>query len=478
MMLRSVVCVLSIFLFLSINAQYTLINDAVKNPNEFIIYDTDFPAAAFFAERRQALRDSLPANSVAVIFSGQLKTRSLDMDFDFHQNPNLFYLTGLNEPDAMLLIFKNEEASDTLKTNEILFVQPKNPTAELWSGKRMGVKNALKNLCIKTVLPNTAFSDFMISFDQFSKITYIPTGSDIKDNPRDRGDLFSLYQHFKEKTEGLQTLDSQLLLEILAGMRQIKKQDELNLMIKAINITCNAHKELMKTVEPGMFEYQAQAIIEYMFKNRGAENPAFPSICGSGENSCVLHYSSNRRKLQKRDLMVVDVGAEYHGYCADVTRTIPVDGTFTDQQKAIYKLVLKAQKSALLKCVEGRKFWEPNETAQDVIANGLLELGIIKNRNDYHKYFPHGTSHYLGLDVHDVGLFNYLQKGNVITVEPGIYIPSGSDCDPKWWNIGIRIEDDVLITSGEPEVLSAGAPKEIEEIESLMQKTGTSIPDR
>ncbi|MFQ5336007.1 MAG: aminopeptidase P N-terminal domain-containing protein, partial [Flavobacteriales bacterium] len=360
---------------------------------------------------------------------------------------------------------------------EILFVQPKNPAVELWSGRRMGVDMAGRLLGIQAVLPNTAFSDMSLTFKEFDKITYTPLSSGMQDDPRDRGDLSSLYKHFREKISPVSaSVDVVFLHDKLAAMRQVKQQEELNLMIKAIDITCNAHRELMKAVEPGMYEYQAQAIIEYKFKTGGAEHPAFESICGSGENTCVLHYSTNRRQLNMGDLMVVDVGAEYHGYCADVTRTIPVSGTFSNDQKLIYEIVLAAQKAGIAQCRAGKKFWEPNDAAKEIIANGLLQLGIIHSKSEYHKYFMHGTSHYLGLDVHDVGQFNYLMKGNVITVEPGIYIPEGSDCDQRWWNIGVRIEDDVLITGGEPEVLSSSAPKEITAVEELMRQTSPLRP--
>ena len=224
-----------------------------------------------------------------------------------------------------------------------------------------------------------------------------------------------------------------------------------------------------------MTEYQTEAIVEYVFKHHGAEYPGFPSIQGSGENSCILHYTSNRKPLYSNNLLVSDIGAEYHGYTADVTRTLPVDGKFSPEEKAIYNIVLEAQQAGIDACKKGNKFWDPHKAAQAVIAKRLLELGIIKHSYEVNKYFIHGTSHYLGLDVHDAGLYNSLQPGNVITVEPGIYIPAGSDCDPKWWNIGVRIEDDILITEDQPEVLSSKAPRKVEEIENLMQQAQQSV---
>jgi Xaa-Pro aminopeptidase len=183
-----------------------------------------------------------------------------------------------------------------------------------------------------------------------------------------------------------------------------------------------------------------------------------------------LHYSSNRKQLNGQDMLVADAGAEYHGYTADITRTLPTDGHFSTEEKAIYNIVLEAQKAGIKACLPGNNFWDPHQAALKVIQKGLAELGITKNAKDYTKYFMHGTSHYLGLDVHDAGLYGRLQPGNVITVEPGIYIAEGSDCDPKWWNIGVRIEDDILITDAQPINMSASVPREIEEIEQLMKE--------
>jgi Xaa-Pro aminopeptidase len=223
-------------------------------------------------------------------------------------------------------------------------------------------------------------------------------------------------------------------------------------------------------LEPGMKEYQAQAVAEYIFKKEGSEYVGYPSIVGGGENSCILHYETNRKKLEAGNLLVIDAGAEYHGYTADVTRTLPVNGVFSPEEKAIYNIVLEAQEAGIKACKQGVEFRATHKATVAIVQKRLKELGIIKESNDFMKYFFHGTSHYLGLDVHDAGNYGKLAPGNIITVEPGIYIPAGSDCDPKWWNIGVRIEDDVLITGGEPEVLSGKLPKKTEEIETLMKE--------
>ena len=242
----------------------------------------------------------------------------------------------------------------------------------------------------------------------------------------------------------------------------VKQPEELVLLQKAITVTCQGFMEMIKAIKPGMTEYQAQAINEYFFKKNGSEYQGYPSICGSGNNSCVLHYEFNRKTFQPDDIFLADMGAEYHGYTADITRTIPVDGTFSEEQRAIYQLVYDAQEAAFEVCKPGQPFNATQAAAKEVIAKGLVKLGIIKKEGDYKKYFMHGTSHYLGLEVHDAGTYGNLKPGSVITVEPGIYITEGSDCDRKWWKIGVRIEDDVLITAEGTKVLSDALPSMLE----------------
>jgi Xaa-Pro aminopeptidase len=387
----------------------------------------------FLKARRQALREKMPANSIAVFFSASEKIRSNDVEFDFHQDPDFFYLTGFNEPDAVLIVFKDTQQIKDYKGDECLFVQARDPKKETWTGKKAGQQGAPSITGIEAIYLNTSFN-----LDTIKK------------------------QH--------PILDQKLLSFYMKELREIKSEEELRLMRKAIVATCEAQVEVAKFTEALYTEYQVQAVLEYVFKEQGCEAPAFPSIVGSGENSCILHYTSNRKTLQSTDLVVVDIGAEYQGYAADVTRTLPVSGHFSPNQKQLYELVMQAQQAGIDACQPGAAFDQPHKAAKAVIVSGLLKLGIIKQEKDYHNFFMHGTSHYLGLDVHDVGTYKPLQKGNVITVEPGIYIPAGSACDPKWWNIGIRIEDDILITATGNEVLSKLAPRSVAEIETLMQK--------
>lgn len=437
-------------------------------------YDNDLLTPEFHKQRREALRKLLPTNSVAVFFSNPVRNRSNDINYEYHQDPNFYYLTGLNEPDAVLLVFKSQNAYGEIITNEIVFVQPRDSSDEKWTGRRLGVKGATEQLRIETAFDNTQFADFEFNYSKFDKILVNNIPDDVHDDKMDRGDLFSMIKYFKRDTDPLdKKLNKTLLSGYMAELRQNKTAEEIALMRKAVSITCDGMNELIKTIQPGMKEYQGEAIVEFFFHSQGAEHVGYPSILGSGENGCILHYDSNRKTMKGGDLLVCDVGAEYHGYTADVTRTVPVDGKFSEEEKAIYNLVLQAQSQAIALCKPGAKFWEPNNKANEIIAQGLIKLGIISKPGEVKKYFPHGTSHYLGLDVHDVGDYGDLKAGQVITVEPGIYIPEGSPCDKKWWNIGVRIEDDILITNSGFENLSGCIPRSIDEIEKLMQEKGT-----
>jgi Xaa-Pro aminopeptidase len=263
-------------------------------------------------------------------------------------------------------------------------------------------------------------------------------------------------------------LDTRTLSTIMAGLRQVKTPEEMVLLKKAVRISAMGQREIMKAMRPGMSEAEVQGIHEYVYKKYGSEYEGYPSIVGAGNNGCVLHYIENSKMKLENDLVLMDLGAEYHGYTADVTRTIPANGKFTTEQKAIYDLVYEAQEAGIKATKIGNTLSTPDDEARKVINAGLVKLGIIKSEADARKYFPHGTSHHIGLDVHDPSLRGKLEANMVITVEPGIYIPEGSDCDRKWWGIAVRIEDDILITEKGPVNLSAEAPRKSSEIEALM----------
>jgi Xaa-Pro aminopeptidase len=262
--------------------------------------------------------------------------------------------------------------------------------------------------------------------------------------------------------------DINQLGSFMASLRENKTEEEILLIKKAVRISTQGQLEVMKAIHPEMTEREVQGIHQLVFKKYGAAHEGYPSIVGAGDNACVLHYITNDKTDLKNQLILMDLGAEYKGYTADVTRTIPVSGTFTPEQKALYQIVYDAQTAGINAAVAGASFTAISEATYEVVKTGLLELGLIQESKEYRRYLPHGIAHHIGLDVHDPGLYENLAPNMVITVEPGIYVPEGSPCDPKWWNIGIRIEDDILITAEGPVNLSKDAPRSWQEIEKVM----------
>lgn len=433
------------------------------------IYDNDLLSPAFHRGRREALRAQLPSGGVALFFAAPVRNRSNDVDYEYHQDPNFYYLTGLRESEALLFVFKEPRMIAGEQTTELLVVQDRDPQSEQWIGKHTGPGEAREVLGMAMTmgaqqLRNTELP-WLASDVRFDHLVDVPAN-----DPHSTTDLADLLRHLDATAPQGTPNGPADIRRWMAQLRELKQEEELALMRKAIDITCEAQMELMRRLEPDMTEYQTEAIVEYVFKMHGAEHEGFPSIQGGGPHSCVLHYVTNRRTLSDGDLLVSDIGAEYHGYTADVTRTLPANGKFTKDQRAIYDLVLAAQEAGIAEARAGKPFRAPHNAAWNVIVKGMKELGIIQEETELRRYFMHGTSHYLGLDVHDAGTYGDLKAGSVITVEPGIYIAKDSPCDPRWWGIGVRIEDDILITDGTPVNLSAGAPRKAEEVEALMAK--------
>lgn len=441
----------------------------------------DFLSTDFHKERRSLVRKKMPANSVSVIFANPIRNRANDVDYIYHQDPNYYYLTGYREPHGVLLIFKNKQEGPDGKYDEILFAQPRNEFMEMWNGRRLGVDGVRSRLKIKNVYVNNTFKDYNIDFSEFDKVLFYDFKNDVRDTRTD-GDLFDLISWFKEKAsyptessldiEGTVTnLDTRTLDQVMKDLRGIKTAEELALLRKAVDISTIGQVEVMKAMKPGMGEREVQGIHEFVFKKYGAEYEGYPSIVGAGHNGCILHYIENYKpSITNDELILMDLGAEYHGYTADVTRTIPVNGKFSKEQKLIYDLVYESQNEAIKKCRPGASFQEITQLSKDIINEGLAELGIIGSKDESHLYYPHGLSHHIGLDVHDKGNYDEMKENMVITIEPGIYIPDGSECAKKWWGIAVRIEDDVLITSDGYELLSDLAPRKSDEIEALMKE--------
>ncbi len=442
---------------------------------------SDFLSSEFHTERRTLVRDKMPENSVAVFFANPVRNRANDVDYVYHQDPNFYYLTGYKEPHAVLLIFKADQEGPDGKYNEIIFIQPRNAMAEMWTGRRMGINGVKDKLTFNQVFNNTEFASYNIDFSKFDKVLFYDFFNDVRDTNTE-GDLFDLIASFKEKagyTQGenismeaqANNLDMKTLDQIMKDLRGIKTEEEMVLLRKAVDISCIAQVEVMKAMRPGMSEMEVQGLHEFIFKKYQSEYEGYPSIVGAGHNGCILHYIENYKpSIESDEMILMDLGAEYHGYTADVTRTIPIDGKFSPEEKAIYDLVYRAQEAAIQACKPGVNISRDLDRAiaRKIINEGLVELGIIKTVDERHLYYPHGLGHHIGLDVHDKGNYEKLEAGMAITIEPGIYIPEDSPCDKKWWGIAVRIEDDVLITKDGFELLSDLAPRTSEDIEALM----------
>ncbi len=429
---------------------------------------TDYLTKEFHAGRREALRAAMPDSSVFIVAAYPLRNFSADVDYVYHANPDLYYLTGYKEPDALLFIFKEEQHDASGNSfNELFFVQKRNPGAEQWTGKRLGIEGVQEQLGISKAYNGEDFAGYPAGFLAGCKkaiLSNVPlNGANSIRNTAEQSDLMEQLKT-KMDSSGIQA-DYPSFVKILNGLRGIKTDEEIALLRKATEISCQGQNEVMKAVRPDMSELEIQGLHEYVHKKYGAEGVGYGSIIGSGENGCTLHYETNTKTRVGDNMILMDVGAEYHGYTADLTRTIPANGKFSETQKQIYQLVYDAQEAAFALLKDGCPWRDIEKAARKVITSGLVKLGIAATEEEANAYYPHGLGHHIGLDVHDRGNYSTIQKNMVITIEPGIYIPSGSKCDPKWWGIAVRIEDDALITQKGYELLTRFAPRSIEAIE-------------
>lgn len=452
----------------------------------------DFLSSDFHKDRREILRSKMPKNSVAVFFSNPIRNRANDVNYMYHQDPNFYYLTGHRQPHALLMIFSEEQNIKDNTFDEIIFVRGRNALAELYDGGRITTAEAVNGLDLKVAFETPDFENFPIDFSKYDQVLFYDFKDDIRQT-HEKGDLYDLIAQFKQKANypnknslditpepQVNNLNTTLLNTLLKPMRGIKTEEELELLRKAVKISAIGQAEVMRAIKPGMSELEVQGMHEFIYKKYKAEYEGYPSIVGAGHNGCVLHYIENYKpKIEDGELILMDLGAEYHGYTADVTRTIPVNGKFTKEQKAIYDLVYDAQEAGMSIAKAGVPFSAIYDTTLAVINKGLLELGIIKSLNEEdlidpstgrHRYYPHGCCHHIGLDVHDLGQYGLLETNMVITIEPGIYIPEGSPCDEKWWGIPVRIEDDYIILDDGIEMLSKDAPRSSSEVEKLMKE--------
>ena len=433
---------------------------------------------SIYAQRRAQLMTAI-GSGTAIFASAPMAVMHNDVEYPFRQDSNFYYLTGFNEPHAIAVLAPHHE-----EHHFILFVQPKDRERETWSGYRTGVEQAKQCYGADVVYPIQELDEQLPQYLEKADRLYYHFGLDqsLNDTVLRHWRLL-LATYYKRGTGPVAIEDARLLLQTL---RRVKTPDELELIRRAIDISAKAHDCARTMAEPGRYEYEIQAEMEHIFRMEGAMGPAYPSIVASGSNACILHYIENSRQLQPGDLLLIDAGCAYGYYNADITRTFPVDGRFTEEQRLLYELVLTAQQQAIEAVRPGVPFNQFHDTATRVITAGLVELGLLQGEVDalieakqHRAFFMHGTGHFLGLDVHDTGILRNPDKtwkpfevGNVVTVEPGIYI--APDYEPaegqppvaeRWRGIGIRIEDDLLVTASGNEVLTAAVPKALNELE-------------
>jgi Xaa-Pro aminopeptidase len=427
-----------------------------------------------FAKRRKKVMQKIDSTGLVILVSAPTTYRNNDCEYPYRQQSDFYYLTGFEEPEAVAILAPKRKEGEY-----ILFCRPKDRDKEIWEGIRAGQKNACKVFGADESFPMSQLEEKLPELlDGREKIHY----SLGLNKSFDKLFLKAINKLRGKIRNGTQSPLALIDVEsTLHEMRLIKTASELNLMRKAAEISAYAHIRAMQSCFPGMNEHQLEAEITYEFQRNGARYPAYSTIVGSGANSCILHYTRNNKIIQEKDLVLVDAGCEYQYYASDITRTFPASGRFSAEQKAIYEIVLAAQLAGIKAVRPGAAYSHYHETVVKVITQGLLDLKLLKGRlsdliekQAYFKFYMHKSGHWLGMDVHDVGRYKVsgqwrrLEPGMVLTVEPGIYISADSGAPKRWHNIGIRIEDDVLVTEKGCEVLSHKAPKKIEDIEALM----------
>ena len=430
-------------------------------------------------QNRKAFIEKMGSGGVAIFASAPTAKWNHDTEYLYRPDPNFYYLTGFEEPESICVI-----APEHSKYQYILFVRPKNKQAEIWNGKRVGVKDARKRYGADKVYPIEKFSEKIGKYLQGAERLYYTLGS----NEDVDTEILSLFtQSVRSRIRSGKGFDT--LVDpspILSELRLIKSETELQYLQMATEITVAGHVAAMKAVRPGMYEYDLEALVESTFRMNGASGAAFPTIVASGDNATILHYTTNDRQIEDETLVLIDAGAEYGRYCGDVTRTFPANGTFTEAQREIYQLVLDAHCAIIDGIRPGVSIDEPHQKSIELLTESMLSLGLLKGKAEkliekdkYKQFYMYRIGHMLGLDVHDVncvrepdGEFKTFQPGMVMTIEPGLYVADDTkNVPPAYLGIGVRIEDDILVTESGCEVLTGGVPKEIDEIEALVNST-------
>ncbi|MEB3753728.1 Xaa-Pro aminopeptidase [Acinetobacter sp. MD2(2019)] len=435
-----------------------------------------------FQQRRTELAEKMGPHSIMLIATSPVVYRNRDADYKFRADSHFYYLTGFAEPEAVAVIETFESADEYSYS---LFCRERDPEMEIWNGYRAGIDGAIEDYDADEAYAIDLLDEEIIEKLQHKQKLYYRIGHDAAFDTRVNTWLKTAEN---AQRKGAVSPSQVLQLErILDEMRVIKSEQELELMQIAANISAEAHTRAMQKVRPNMMEYALEAELNYIFGQNGCV-PAYNSIVGGGENACILHYVENNQPLNSGDLVLIDAACEYQHYASDITRTFPVNGKFSEAQKALYNVVLKAQYAAIDAVQLGNRYNEPHKVAVKILTQGLLDLGLLKGELDaliaaeaYHPFYMHGTGHWLGMDVHDVGAYKMdaesrlFEEGMVITIEPGLYISAQDESvDEKWRGIGIRIEDDVVVTKNGPRVLTANVVKTIEDIEALMAQSAHS----
>ena len=436
-----------------------------------------YPDKSVFAEKRKQFMEKIGEDAVAIIVANPEYTRNNDVDHDYRQDSNMFYLTGFEEPQSIAVLRPGAE-----KHKFTLFVRKKDTLRERWNGNRFGVKGAMGLFDADTGYTIDKFEGMLSSILRGAKTVYHNFGTDeeLSESILEGVTAFASRSDMSVKNARF----------VLGEMRKIKSDWEVKSLRKAIDITSEAHREAMMSTQPGMGEYEIEAVIEYTYRKHGVQRPGFPSIVAAGANTTILHYQTNEMKMNKGDLLLVDIGAEWGYYTADVTRTYPVNGKFSKEQATIYQIVYDAQEAAFKISRPGTSRKELSEIVLNSVIDGLIKIGLLSGTRDeiikdrsFRKFYMHGFGHWIGLDVHDAGSRTengesvIMRPGMVYTIEPGVYIAEDESIDPKWWNIGVRIEDCILITEKGYDLLSDKAPRKIKEIEKLMKKKGLAQKD-
>jgi Xaa-Pro aminopeptidase len=429
---------------------------------------------AEFARRRRALMRLMGRDTIAIVPSAPTRQRNADNEYNFRQDSDFFYLTGLAERDAVAVLMPGRAAAEY-----VLFLRDRDPARELWDGKRAGPAGAVADFGADDAFPIGDIDEILPGMLEGRERVYYSMGLHPEFDPRVVGWVNGLRA---QSRSGMHPPQEFVALDhVLHDLRLFKSRGEIGLMRRAGEIAAAAHVRAMRFCRPGRMEFEVMAEILHEFNRFGADISYHP-IVGGGANSCVLHYRDNNALLADGDLLLVDAGCEFGYYASDITRTYPINGRYSDEQRAVYEVVLEAQRAAIAKVKPGNHWNEPHDAAVRAITHGLVRIGLLKGpvaglikSQAYRRYFMHRTGHWLGMDVHDVGDYKVgdqwrvFEPGMVLTVEPGIYIAAGTrGVSRRFWNIGVRIEDDVVVTRGGCEILTSDVPKEVEEIEALM----------